>query len=649
MPNLPAANITVSEQPNALASGTDLIAVIAPVATSPDTVPRVVSSTVALLAQYGYAQGVDYCAHHFNDTDLPVLFVGVPITNAGTIGSLDNTGVTGTSSITVTADVNGVLEEVFATVTVAAGGTVGSSQIILSLSLDGGVTSTVVRLGTATTYTIPYVGLVLNFGPGTFNANDVATFRSKAPTASTAAITAARIALAAAQNTTRSWLVVGDCSATTDTFAATVNSEANNFASANQRYVYARTQIADVLPLAKKSKPVVTSAVGASLTFAASGHTITRGAGSFVTEGFVIGQMVTVSGSTLNNGVIGELTAVSATVLTFASGAVNEGPITVASLVGTEALTWAASGFTITRTLGSWINDGFAVGMSVVTTGSTSNNDTLVITALSATVMTFAAGVVNEGPLPSSTISIVQSETFTAHVSAASAAYASIDASPRLDVAYGRARGVASHITGAQHRRPAAWLASLREYQHDVQTANYRKADGPLGGGGGWQLTDTNGNIVEYDERTVGGALAGRFTCLRTWANGPRGAFVALSLTRDTEGAFLSRTQNEAVANVAEQVIQSTTEEAVGELLILNPDGTGTDASLALIEGKVNDALQLNLLQDNDDGEGPSASLAVWSASRTDVLSQPGSILHGTGELEVNGTLEQISTTLSVS
>lgn len=648
MPNLPAANTTVSEQPNALASGADLIAVISPVATSPDTTPRVVSSTQALLSQYGYAQGVDYCAHHFNDTGLPVLFVGVPITNAGTIGSLDNTGVTGTSAITVTADVNGVLEEVFASVTVTAGGTVGTAGILLSLSLDGGVTSSVIRLGTATTYTIPYVGLVLNFGSGTLNVNDVVTFRSKSPTASTAAITAARIALAAQQSITRTWLVIGDDSSTSDTFATTVNAEANNFATANARYVMARTYIADVLPLAKKSKPVVTSAAGASLTFAATGHTITRGAGSFITEGFAVGQMVT-GNSPLNTGVLGEITVLTATVMTFASGLTNEGPITTASLQGTEALTWAASGFTITRTLGSWLNDGFAVGMSVVTTGSTSNNDTLVITALTATVMTFAAGVVNEGPLPSSTVSIVQSETYTAHVSAASAAYASIAASPRANISYGRARGVASFITGSQHRRPAAWLASLREYQHDVQTATYRKADGPLGGGGGWQLTDTNGNIVEYDERTVGGALAGLFTCLRTWGNGPRGAFVALDLTRDNDNAFLSRSQNEAVANVAEQVIQSTTEEAIGELLILNSDGTGTDASLAVIEGKVNDALQLNLLQDDGDGEGPAASMAVWTASRTDVLSSPGSILHGTCVLEVNGTLEQISTTLSVS
>jgi len=63
-----------------------------------------------------------------------------------------------------------------------------------------------------------------------------------------------------------------------------------------------------------------------NLTFAAAGHTITRNVGSFVSDGFVVGQTVFVHGSASNDGVVGRLTAVSALVLTFASGIVNEGP-----------------------------------------------------------------------------------------------------------------------------------------------------------------------------------------------------------------------------------------------------------------------------------------------------------------------------------
>ena len=156
-----------------------------------------------------------------------------------------------------------------------------------------------------------------------------------------------------------------------------------------------------------------------------------------------------------------------------------------------------------------------------------------------------------------------------------------------------------------------------------------------------------NGNIVEFDERFDGGGLAGRFTCLRSYGNGPLGTFVAMSLTRDSEGALLSRTHNMAVANLACTVVQAETENAIGQVLILNDDGTGSDASLSLIEKRVNRALQVNLLQGFQ--EGPRASNAVWTASRTDVLNTVGATLNGTLKLTLNGTLEQINTTVAVN
>lgn len=63
-----------------------------------------------------------------------------------------------------------------------------------------------------------------------------------------------------------------------------------------------------------------------TITFSSAGHTITRATGSFISDGFVIGQTIVVSGSTSNNGTIGVTTGVSKTVLTFASGVVTEGP-----------------------------------------------------------------------------------------------------------------------------------------------------------------------------------------------------------------------------------------------------------------------------------------------------------------------------------
>lgn len=82
-------------------------------------------------------------------------------------------------------------------------------------------------------------------------------------------------------------------------------------------------------------------------------------------------------------------------------------PTTVISpqMLGAPALTFAAAGHTITRSTGSFLLDGFAVGQTIIVAGSASNNGTFgPIAALTDTVMTFAAGVVNEGPTSGVTI-----------------------------------------------------------------------------------------------------------------------------------------------------------------------------------------------------------------------------------------------------
>ena len=74
-----------------------------------------------------------------------------------------------------------------------------------------------------------------------------------------------------------------------------------------------------------------------------------------------------------------------------------------ALLTGSPTLTFAevgATGDTITRSAGSWITDGFAVGMLVRVRGSALNNVTGTIAALTATVLTFGTtDLANEGPV----------------------------------------------------------------------------------------------------------------------------------------------------------------------------------------------------------------------------------------------------------
>ena len=566
MADLPEASVTIDDEAGALAGGTDVLVIVAPVATAADAadaMPRMFTSTKGLLAKHGYSQAADYAAMHFDETGKPVVFVGVPAATAGAIMNLDTSGVHGTSVVTVAAGASGVLDAVDATFAVTKGGTIGTDQIALSVSLDGGRTVKPVRLGTAASYAIPYVGIVVSFAAGTLTTGDALSFRSSAPRWDQAGIEAARKALAAQKKQARSWLVVGDAQVKQD--AADVVTEINAYETASERFCFARVQCRDIRPAPKKSS------IG-TLTFAevgVTGDTITRSAGSWLDDGFKVGDVITVKGSEFND-VTGPIAGLTDTVIT----------------LGTTDLVAEAS----------------------------------------------VAGCKVTAP----------AELHADWVASLDSVFADIDDEKRVDLGAGYARK-RSPITGWMLRRPVQWAASIREYQHDVQIPTWRKSDGPLSG---WDLEDVDGNTVEHDERNDGGLLAARFTCFRTWANGPNGTFIALSLTRAPEGSLLSRTHNLAVANVACSVTQAETEAAVGQVLDLNADGTATEASLVLIEERVNTSLAIALLQSKS--EGKRASSAKWKASRTDVLNVPGAELTGQLDLRLKGTLEKLTTRVRI-
>lgn len=633
---IPAANVTVDDTAGTFSGNTGYLVLAGCCEKNADGVPRVFGSQRAMFAQHGYSQSLDYAALHIDETRSPVVFIGMPTATPGTIGRQNATGVLGTSVISVAAGPAGVLEETDAILVVTSPGTIGTPGVQFSLSMDGGRTSVAVRLGTANSYTVPFLGIVLNFGAGTLLAGDRYTFSTTAPLFDSAGVAAVRTALAAQTKLARSALFVGDVPDAT--LAGAIVSAMNSYETANQRYLYARVQVRDQLPLASKSRTTKIVTGAPSLTFATT--TITRSAGSFLSDGFAIGDMVTPSGTASNNSPKGPLTAVSATVLTFAAGGVAEGPI-AANLTGSEGLVFTTT--TITRSAGSWLADGFRVGDSVTTTGSASNNNTRTITALSATVMTFAGGGSAE-TISSATVTMTKGETASAYVALMDTTFAGIDSQKRVDLGLGRGRKT-SLITNWALRRPCQWAFSIREYQHDLHIPAWRKIDGPFSG---WDMNDAaNAAIVEYDERSISGALAARFTCFRTYGNGPNGTFGALSLTRAPEGSLLSRTHNMAVANLACTTVQASTEYAIGLTLELDATGRGTDKSLQQVEESVNTDLANALLR-NTQNEGARATRATWRASRTDVLNVPGAILTGVLDLQINGTLEQINTAVRV-
>lgn len=317
MAKKPSANARLTAAASARAAGLDNVIVVAAVPNNTSDPAKVYSNAKSIYDRHGYAKGVDYCRSHIEETGKPVIFVPVPIATQGTLGQIDQSGNTNTSVVSITAGADGPLDDTDGAVRVEKGGVVGTDQIILGVSNDAGRTYRTVRVGTATSYELPYVGLTLALGAGSLTAGQVVLrWKSTGPAPDAAGYTLARTKLSAKQLSARSWLMADDLA--TGALAAAVVTEINAYATLKKRYLYARGQVYD-RPQAKLSTTALT------LTFAAAADTITREEGSWLDDGFVAGMTVPISGTDDNDG---EHTAVTVTdlVLTVAGspGLVDE-------------------------------------------------------------------------------------------------------------------------------------------------------------------------------------------------------------------------------------------------------------------------------------------------------------------------------------
>lgn len=640
MSTLPSASTRVSTQSGTAPVATDLIAVFAPVTTLDDGVPRLYSSTEALVSAHGYSEGAEYAALHMQDTGKAVLYVPLPIGTAGVV-KRQKSMHTGTSAVSAAVGGDGALAEVKGILKVVTGGTVGTDQIRLSLSLDDGTTYKPVRLGTASSYTVPNIGIVISFGAGTLVADDtILEFDTAAPMFDSTGVTTGKTGMIAQQLGVRDWLFAGDVS--TLALGQAIETAVNAYDTTADRYVRAKFQARDRRVL-KSSQQRVALVGSTQLTFAevgATGDTITRATGSFTTDGFQNGDFIRVTGSASNN-VSGKVTTVTGTVLTLDTTDLAAEVLASGGHITSEpAFTFATT--TITRNRGSWTAEGFAVDDVITITGGANDGVTATITTISATVITCSAATFSAGVEGSTTTTVSLTETKAAHVAAVDALFASISTSEKVNIGFGRLTRL-SPISGYTMRRPVQWADLIRGYQHDIKTTTWWKALGSLQG---WGIDD------EHDERVDGGALAGRFTCARTWGNGPEGAFIAKSVTRAADGSILSLDHNVAVVNLARTVVQRTTESFAGQTLVLkSPDTLGrryaTAASLKDLEAKVNRELQTNLLS-NIGGEGQRASAAKWTAATDDDFGIADATLNGTLSLELNGTIVTIATNVEV-
>jgi hypothetical protein len=609
-------------------------------------VPRQFGSAAAIYALHGYSEGLEYCALHFQETGKPVLFQAFPIDTVGAVSRQNTTGNSGTSVTTVTAGSDGVLHEHDGVLRVATGGTIGTDQIKLELSLDGGRTYKKVLLATASSYAIPYVGATIAFAAGTLVAGDtVHTWHGSAPRSSTSDWTTARTNLAGQPKQFRSILLHGAVQNSTE--AGAFRDELNAYETANDRFIFGRCEVPDRLPLAALSQTEFGMTGAPTITFAevgGTGDTIARSAGSFVSDGFVVGDLATVSGSALNDGDY-VIDALSASTITLDTEDLDA-EVIACSITAQPALTFDNSDETITRNRGSWLTDGFRVGDSVTVDGTSggTNDFTATITVLTATVMTFGAGTVDaDEVIGVNDVTVSAGQTKAAWMAARDASFASIDDEFRISIAAGKGRK-RSPFSGYSFRRSPAWAASLREFSTlDLNVATWRKQDGPTG----FDLLDADNNLAEWDDYADGAAgSAARFTTFRSYPNGPAGAFITQDLSRAGDGEILSYMHNVAVVNVACKTVQNATENIIGRSLVLNDDGTATTESLNTIQSEVQAELELALLQNR--GEGPRASSAIWQPATDDILNVAEATLNGTLILNLLGTIHSVSTVVRV-
>jgi hypothetical protein len=241
--------VTITELDGALgnlATG-GLLALIGTSSMGPIDLPATFARIADVQANFGTGPLVEAAARAIDLYGQPVCVVRAAAGGAtdGTYSAVDSTGVTGTAVPTVDATVK-PYDSYDVRVNIVTGGTVGVAGIQLTVSLDGGITtSQLYTAGVANFILITEANVKISLGAGTLVAGDWFTVSTFAPNPdSTTYLTA----LTALGNSLVSWRVcaiVGTVDAAT---AGSIDQKFVGFQAAHKpRYFIANTRLPDFI------------------------------------------------------------------------------------------------------------------------------------------------------------------------------------------------------------------------------------------------------------------------------------------------------------------------------------------------------------------------------------------------------------------
>lgn len=240
-------NVTITELDGALGvlpptSGA-LLAIIGPCSSGPVDTPAAFARVRDIQSNFTNGPAVEAAAHYIEKYGRPVLFVRSNANVAAVIGTIDDSGVTGTSVVTATGTPT---DDVELMVKILAGGTVGTAGITYQISADAGRSyGPITALGTANTIVAPdNLGVTFHLAAGTLLASDTWNVVVSAATWNSADITSALAALQASQQFWELVQIVGPIDAST---LVTIDSAISGMVAAGKYKAWVgNTRIPDV-------------------------------------------------------------------------------------------------------------------------------------------------------------------------------------------------------------------------------------------------------------------------------------------------------------------------------------------------------------------------------------------------------------------